>query len=142
MGLQAGGRRRAAVPSGAAKLLHPEYVALLWRDGEGIQLSPPHADPWVIPLGRAGGTTRELVRSSSEILADESSLAVASARHAVRRYPQGAGSRVHCQERLLVLGRAGGHSPPRMRKAGSGPLDYSSQRNAPLAAGAEPLAPS
>lgn len=33
--LQEGGRRRAAVPSGAARLLHPEYVALPVERGGG-----------------------------------------------------------------------------------------------------------
>lgn len=42
MGLQAGGRRRAAVPSGAARLLHPEYVAVLVeREGGESAFSSP-----------------------------------------------------------------------------------------------------
>lgn len=141
MELQAGGRRRAAVPSGAARLLHPEYVALPAERGEGIQLSPPHADPRVISLGREGGSTRELVRLLGEILVEESSLAVASARPAVHRYPQAARSWFHARSGNPIWGE-GTHSPPRMRRAGSGLPDYSSQRNPPLAAGAETLAPS
>lgn len=47
-----------------------------WSEGEGIQLTPPHAEPRNIPQKRAEGSVRELVRFFSEILADDSGLTV------------------------------------------------------------------
>lgn len=44
MGPQAGGERRAAVPSGAARRLHPEYVALaVAREGGDSAFSSPRS---------------------------------------------------------------------------------------------------
>lgn len=107
MGLRAGGRRRAAVPSGAARLLLPEDVALPVESEGGDSAFSSPAVPRVILLGREGGPMRELVRWFGEVLADESNLAVASARPAARRYPQGARSRFLREElrAYLVQGR-------------------------------------
>lgn len=129
MGLQAGGRRRAAVPSGAARLLHPEYVALpAGRGGGHSAFSTPcrasgHA------AGAGGGSKSELLRFFSDISADESDLAVVS----VPPLPTGVrtASQV-CAPRQAALtrfGACGALSPFRMRRAGCGLPDYSSQRN-------------
>lgn len=54
-----------------------------WKEGAGIQLSPPQAELWDIPQGRKGGSVRELVRFWGEILADKSGLAEVAIRPAL-----------------------------------------------------------
>lgn len=85
---------------------------------------------------------RGLVPSSGETSADESSLAVASAGPALHGYPLRTRSPFQREELRPDWGRGETHTLPRMRTVGSWRPDYSSQRNPPLAAGAEPLAPS
>lgn len=145
MGLQAGGRRRAAVPSGAARLFHPEYVALpVGRGGGRSAFSAPcrasgHA------AGAGGGSKNELLRFFSEISADESGLAVVS----VPTSPHWVGGGTH---RESVLCSAASSRDPIWSvwsalatphaQSGARPPGLQFPEEPAVAAGAEPLTPS
>lgn len=145
MGLQAGGRRHAAVPSGAARLLHPEYVALPVRRGGGHSTfsSPCGASGYAAGAGR--GPESELLRFFSEISADENGLAVVS----VPPLPTGWVAGTHCEPGLCSaassrdpiwsVGRA--LATPHAQ-SGARPPGLQFPEEPAVAAGAEPLTPS
>lgn len=94
-----------------------------WGEGEGTQLSPPHAGLRVIPLRQKGGSARELVRSSGAISAYESSLPAASARPTLHRHPLRTLSAFHREELRPDWGSRGhalatAHARGRERPAG------------------------
>lgn len=82
------------------------------------------------------------MRFFGEVLIDESGVAAVSVHAALHPVPIVSQVCVPPRGAVTGFGVRGTHSPVRMRRAGSRPADYSSQRNVPVAAGAELLAPS
>lgn len=82
------------------------------------------------------------MRFFGEVLTDESGVAAVSVHAALHPVPIVSQVCVLPRGAVTGFGVRGTHSPVRMRRAGSRPADYSSQRNVPVAAGAELLAPS
>lgn len=122
MGLQAGGRRRAAVPSGAARLLRPEYVALpAERGGGDSTFSSPRRSP--SHLAGAGGRIQE---RPGALVGWNLSLAAASSLPALQGHPlrtrcpsvspRGAATRLGAKGHALANAHAqSGERPPRLQ---------------------------